>query len=233
MDSIIPPQACVNSPQRYDLRASDAFTVLGTVSGYIHPIIADSGGSCVVNPAASPFEVGRIPLAPPACDPTADPRTGKKADGTYDANPCALVSDEYELDPQFLPSSCTLANPSTAIVDRQADEIRFHNPGMTLTLVDPTYGGDKSCVLDRGGNLGKVPIVYDGYQLSFEQTAGFTPLLLAIQPAYPVRAVRGPTNSLWVIDDGDYLSTDVTVESTEGKVFRVEPINLEIINTLE
>jgi hypothetical protein len=233
MDSVIPPQACVNSPQRYDLRASDAFAVLGTQSGYVHPIIADSGGSCVTDPTASPFQIGRIPLAPPACDPTADLRTGLKADGTYDVNPCSFTGAEVEIDPVFVPDTCTLADPSSAIVTRQADEVRFHGPGMTLTLADPTYGGDDKCVLDRGGKLGKVPLVYSGYELEFEQTAGFSPLILEITPSYPVRTVRGPTNSIWVVDDGDFLSTDVTVASTEGKVFRVEPINLELVNTLQ
>ena len=51
-------------PQRYELRAGEAFTVIGTRSGYIHPIIADAGGNCVEEPNANPFQVGRIPLEP-------------------------------------------------------------------------------------------------------------------------------------------------------------------------
>ncbi len=237
VEGVIPPQACVNAPQRYDLRASDAFTVIGTVDGYIHSIIADSGGSCVNDPNASPFQVGRIPLAPVACDPTADPRTGKLPSGAYDVNPCSITVDQSEIDPQFLTNSCTLANPSSTLVARQAPAVRFHGPGLTMTVVDPTYPGDAMCVGDRGGLAGqtdlKIPLVFGGYQLQFRQTAGFTPLLLEITPAFPVKTVRGPTNSIWVIDDGDFLSTDVTVASTKGKVFRVEPVNLSIINTLE
>ena len=232
-DSVIPPQACVNSPQRFDLRASDAFTVIGSTSGFVHPIIADSGGTCVHDPAASPFQVGRIPLAPPACDPAADERTGLKADGTYDANPCSVVVDESELDPVFLAGSCNLANPATVLASRKADAVRFHNRGMTLTLVDPTYPGDDACIGDRGGKLGKVPFVFSNYQLAFRQTAGFAPLSLSINPAFPVRVVRGPTESIWVIDDGDFLSTDISVPSTRGKVFRIEPQNLNVVNLVE
>ena len=40
----MPPQACVNARQRYELRAREAFTVIGTRSGYVHPIIADASG---------------------------------------------------------------------------------------------------------------------------------------------------------------------------------------------
>ena len=42
MEGVIPPQSCVNAPQRYELRAHEAFTVVGTRSGYVHPIIADA-----------------------------------------------------------------------------------------------------------------------------------------------------------------------------------------------
>ena len=44
MEGVVPPQACVNAPQRYELRAGEAFAVVGSVSGYVHPIIADAGG---------------------------------------------------------------------------------------------------------------------------------------------------------------------------------------------
>ena len=50
---------------------------------------------CVRDPNAHPFEVGRIALTPPACDPTADPRTGRLPDGTFEPNPCALTVDHH------------------------------------------------------------------------------------------------------------------------------------------
>ncbi len=231
MEGIEPPQSCVNSSQRFELRASEAFTVTGTQSGFIHPIIADAAGNCVTDPTASPFQVGRIPLSAPACDPNADPRTGLKGDGTYDANPCSLTTNQFEVDNQFQPTTC--AGPSAMLQTRAAPALRFHNRGMTLTLVDPTYPGDARCLGDRAGGLDDVPMVPDGYSLSFRQTAGFLPLTLAIAPAFPIKVVRGPSESIWVIDDGDYISTDVTLPSTEGKLFRIETIALSIINIME
>ena len=73
----MPPQACVNAPQRYELRAGEAFAVVGSRQGYMHPMIADSAGVCVRDPSANPLMVGRIPLDAPPCDPTADARTGR------------------------------------------------------------------------------------------------------------------------------------------------------------
>jgi hypothetical protein len=105
---------------------------------------------------------------------------------------------------------------------------------MTLELVDPTSTGDKACTMDRAGNgLGPLPLVFTGYQLSWRVTAGFTPLILGIQPSYPVKVVTGPGQSMWVIDEGDYLSTTLGVASTLGKVFRVEAQQLSVVNTLQ
>ncbi|HUJ60752.1 MAG TPA: hypothetical protein VLX92_19755 [Kofleriaceae bacterium] len=230
MEGVIPPQACVNAPQKYDLRAGEAFTVVGTRTGYIHPIIADASGNCVRDPAAPPTRIGRIPLAAPACDPTADPRTLEKPDGTYGPNPCEMTVDQYDLSTQFLPGTCSLSNPTGA---RQTAGIRFQGPGANYTLVDPTYPGDLNCIGDRAGNLGHIPVAGPGFQITFRATAGFQPLALSIVPAYPVKVVRGPGQSIWVIDEGDFLSTSITESSTSGKVFRVETQNIETINTLE
>ena len=233
MEGVIPPQACVNAPQRYDLRAHDAFVVIGTESGYIHPIIADASGNCVRDPSANPLQIGRIPLSAPPCDPTADPRTGLLPNGTFEPNPCETTVDQTEIDPVYMPGTCTLANPSTQLVTRPATAIVFRNRGMTLTLVDPTYPGDLQCIGDRAANLGKIPTVASLFQLVFRQTAGFAPLTLNISPAYPIKVVRGPSESIWVIDAGDFLSQSFTEASTQGKVYRVESTSLGTINTLE
>jgi hypothetical protein len=231
MEGVIPPQACINAPQRYELRAHDAFTVLGSVSGYIHSMVADAAGNCVQDPKASPLQVGRIPLTAPACDPTADPLTGALPGGGFEPNPCELQTSQTELEPTFATGSCTVS--SQTLVTRQADAIQFRNPGMTFTLVDPTYPGDARCIGDRQGTLGSVPVVPTGFQLQFEVTAGFTPLALPIAPAFPVKILRGPQQSIWVVDEGDVLSTDLTIPSTAGKVYRVESSSLSVINTVE
>ena len=43
--------------------------------GYLY--FLDGHGNCVKDASASPLQIGRIPLRAPACDPTADPLTGR------------------------------------------------------------------------------------------------------------------------------------------------------------
>ncbi|MBV8762286.1 MAG: hypothetical protein JO257_33655 [Deltaproteobacteria bacterium] len=236
MESVTPPQACVNAGQRYELRAHDAFTVVGSKSGYVHSIIADPNGTCVKDPNASPFQVGRIPLIAPACDPTADPQTGKLPGGGYQPNPCEETTDETELEANYnnlAGGVCTIGTPASNLVTVARDSILFRNRGMQLEIVDPTYPGDKVCIGDRGANLGRIPVVTAGFQINFRQTAGFNPLLVAITPSLPIKAVTGPTESVWVIDEGDFLSTSIATPSTRGKVFRFEGQSITTINLLE
>jgi hypothetical protein len=234
MEGVIPPQSCVNAAQRYELRAGEAFAVVGTRSGYVHPIISDASGNCVRDPNANPNQVGRIPLVAPACDPTADPRTGKLPSGGFDANPCEETIDETDYQPVFPNIAANSCVQGTATLQtRPADAIRFRNRGMQLEIVDPTYPGDKVCIGDGNANLGKIPTVSPGVQFSFRQTAGFSPMLLPIAPSIPVKVVRGPTESIWVIDEGDFLSTSIATASTRGKVFRVESQKISTTSTVE
>lgn len=234
MEGVTPPQACVNAPQRFELRAGEAFTMVGSRSGYVHSTILDTANDrCVKDPAGSPLDVGRIKLSAPACDPTADPRTGLLPNGLPDANPCSLTVDQTELVPAYTPGTCVVGDPVSTIATRQAPAIRIHTRGPTVTMVDPYYPGDQTCIRDRAGTLGKVPMVFPGYQLAWRQTGGFAPLLLQINPSFPIKVVRGPQQSIWVIDEGDYLSTSITQPSTRGKVFRLEVQALGQINLLE
>lgn len=236
MEGVIPPQSCVNGLQRYEVRAGEAFAVLGSRQGFIHPIVADAGGNCVRDPNANPYEVGRLPLSAPACPAGTDPRTGRLPDGTVAPNPCQTTVDETEFQlnyDQTNPSACKLADPDESLVTREAAAIEFRNRAMNLTIVDPTYQGDALCVGDRGGTLVNVPLVVPGYQIAFRQTAGFKPLLVPVKPTFPVKVVRGPQQSIWVMDAGDFLSTSLSVPSTRGKVFRVESSILSTISTLQ
>jgi hypothetical protein len=45
--------------------------------------------------------------------------------------------------------------------------------------------------------------------------------------------LRGPQDSIWVVDEGDFLSTSVTQPSTRGKVYRVEARAIGVVNLLE
>lgn len=235
MEGVVPPQACVNAPQRYELRAGEAFALLGSRQGYIHSIIADSAEVCVRDPNANPYQVSRVPLDPPDCDPNADPVTGRRMDGTYEPNPCKLPVDETEYKLNYLPGTCTLdPNNDESIITREATGIRLRHQGMQLTLVDPTYPGDLMCHGDRMGSLQNVPVVVPGFAISFRQTAGFSPLVVpGIAPALPTKVLRGPTQSMWIVDEGDFLSSSVSQASTRGKVYRVEMFAISRINQLE
>jgi hypothetical protein len=73
-----------------------------------------------------------------------------------------------------------------------------------------------------------------GYQLSFDQKAGFDPMIMpGVSAALPVKLVRGPSESVWILDDGDFLSTTLGVASTSGQVFRIESTNINIVNLLQ
>ncbi len=233
MEGVVPPQACVNAPQRYALRAGNAFAVVGSRSGFVHATIEDTDGKCIRDPNASPLITGRIPLDPPACDPTADPLSGQLPDGTFEPNPCSFTAETTDVTPRYIPGTCTLDTPASELLPRQAPAIKYRNRGMNLTIVDPTYPGDAECILDRGGMLGNIPHVFPGYALTFRQTAGLSPLAIPVTPALPIKVVRGPTQSIWVIDEGDFLSTSIAQPSTRGKVFRIEPNSLGLINILE
>ncbi|HTJ46493.1 MAG TPA: hypothetical protein VL463_30515 [Kofleriaceae bacterium] len=221
VEGVIPPLQCVETLQRYEVHASQAFVMIGSRSGYLHPIIADANGTCVKDPNASPTLVGRIPLTAPAC--------------TTGANPCSLTIDQTETEPAYAPTTdkpCELADPPSQIVTRQAPAIRFSNPTMTFELVDPIYPGDQTCVGDRKGGLIDVPTVFPGYAMSVRIVSGFQSYALPLAgAAYPINVVRGPQESIWVEDEGDFLST--TSVSTRGRVYRVEATLPGTINTLQ
>jgi hypothetical protein len=220
VEGVVPPLQCVTTLQRYEVHASRAFVVIGNHSGYIHPIIADANGNCVKDPNASPYQIGRIPLTAPDCS------TG--------ANPCSTTVTQAEIDPDYADlKSCQRAADSTKLVTRQAPAIRFSNPMMTFEMVDPTYPGDLACLGDRMGNLMGVPIVFPGFAMQFRIVSGFRPyvLELPVVTSYPIKPLIGPLESIWIADEGDYLSP--TSISTRGRVFRVESLNPVVINILQ
>jgi hypothetical protein len=233
MEGITPPQQCVNGPQHYDVHASEAFAVIGGLSGYVHPITVGEGDRCVRNMAASPLQRGRIPLKAEPCT-SPDPITGALPGGGFEPNPCSRTTLQSELKPKFEQTGTGCATTDGELQERMTSAIQFRNLGMRLTLVDPTYPGDSQCILDRMGQLGNIPLVYQNYQINFHQTGGYSPVFLPlINPSFPVKVVRGPTQSIWIIDNGDFLSTSIGTPSTRGKVFRVESVSTGTFSTLQ
>ncbi|HEX7840409.1 MAG TPA: hypothetical protein VF469_23180, partial [Kofleriaceae bacterium] len=183
MEGVEPPQECVRGPQRFDVRASEAFTVIGLHTGYVHTITRDSkdpsGLACTrpaPNPTAQTLKVGRIPINPtkvPACAPpgTTNPVTGelKAQPGVFEPNPCSLTTvQQFDIIQPIATPACTAAlqlrpppagvtngQPVPALRDAQA--IRFRNQSMTLTLVDPY----QSCIPNKQPDMppGSPPVV--------------------------------------------------------------------------
>ncbi len=293
MEGIEPPQACLNGPQRYVVRAGEAFTVVGDHTGFVHPIVVSQpdGKSCVRDPrlAKDPLSIGRIPLTAPPCGPVPTdlvlaseyPFTGRIDSSTFEANPCSLTVQQYELTPSYplscpdgkaplcssgQPSPCpdgkaplcsdgqqlasygTCRGPgqSSAPATRaNVPAIKFRNRALTLTVVDPFRVSGDSCLGRDPGNVPtKIPMVVPGFQIGFAVKAGLLPLTLSLigQQVSPVKVVRGPTESIWVVDDGDFVGNGITDVTTRGRVFRVESVPappgtsssaLLIVNTMQ
>jgi hypothetical protein len=244
MEGIEPPQACVNGPQRYDLRGSEAFVLIGVRSGYIHPFVKDAASdACIVDPNLKDPEkilLGRVPLrAPsgaewPTCEDV-NPFTGVQS------NPCAGIVDQFDNQP-IVETNCEATPPALAVQDdshnfmtRHVPALTFRTPGMFLTLVEPV----KACQLDTGDAQNPraevtMPLAVTGYSVSFTQKASLSPSTLPLTgQVLPVKIVRGPTESMWVVDYGDVVSDGITQVSTKGRVFRVESVNTNLQNTLQ
>jgi hypothetical protein len=222
MEGVVPPPQCIAGIQRYELRAGEAFTVLGSLSGYVHPVIADAAGKCVVD--SSPEKLlqrGRIPLKPDPCG------------SDYAKNPCLEVVPHAETVASYVPNTCTAADPATKTQVRMAPSIFFRNAGMSYHLVDPTYPGDMTCRGDRLGGLGDVPTTFTGLAFTFRQSGGFASLPLRTSATVPVRVLRGPQQSIWIVDEGDFLPENTNQSSTRGKVFRIESTLLGVVNIMQ
>jgi hypothetical protein len=252
MEGVEPPLACVSGPQRFSVHASEAFTVIGGRSGYLHRMIKDPSGAsntCVLDPTISPTIVGRIPLRnlqpckvpepTVSSDPSVNPAsggffTGQLADGTFESDPCLVQTEVPQFDSQLQgPLQCdAVPQPSTGTLGtRTTPAIRFRNPAMTLNLVDPY----KTCILGAGGEQVTLPFAPAGYSIEFAQKAAFSPstaVLGLVGQANLVKVVRGPGESIWVVDDGDVLASTSGTISSAGRVYRVESVSPIIVSNV-
>jgi hypothetical protein len=228
LESVAPPEECVPGVQRYRVRAGEAITVVGASTGYLHPIIEDVDGTCIKDPTASPLLVGRMPLMPPPCP-------GPDAYDVLAPNPCSETVSHTEFVPDYVPGSdtCEIRSDAGTLITRDAPAIRFKNPVMTFDLVDPYYGGDAMCREDRAGTLGLIPTVHHGYQTLISVESGFGSKRLGASAVLPTNVIRGPENSVWVVDEGDTVPQSQGDASLRGQVFRVETWNLGIINAIQ
>lgn len=236
MEGPLPPKECVAGIQRYDLRASNAFTLVGTQSGYVHSIVSDNDGFCVKNPAASILQVGRIPLKAPPCAPAPPGRTDLTG-----PNPCSTtVTEHYEVVANHA------AEPPCALGSEETRNQKYDNvpaifvrlPGMNFHIVNPTYPGDAQCRGDRRGSsllagAPDIPTTFVGLVMQFRIIGGALPLPVLTSAVVPVRVLRGPQQSFWIVDEGDFIPETSGTASTRGKVFRVEGSAISIVNTMQ
>lgn len=213
VEGVVPPLQCIAGPQRYVLRASDAFVVLGSVTGYLHNLVESLDGTCVPDAMASPLLVGRVPLSAPACTDVASP------------NPCQTQFEHAEAAPSYVAGSCEVSDPATVTGRRLTDAIRFSNPAFTMHLVDPTYPGDAQCFRDRQGTLPGMRTVYPGVSFQFDVLGGFQSFRVPLPSALPRHIVNGPQQSLWVIDEGEVTTTTADLR---GQVFRIDTPSLQV-----
>lgn len=199
-EGVPPGPECVQAVQRYQVRASDAFVAVGTISGYLHNRVRGADGQCVADPDASPLQVGRIPLRAPPCVESDDPIRD------VSPNPCSHLVDQTEAVTPFEDQDGQCVAQDDAVVDRpQIPALQLQNPSMRFNLVDVATTGDLVCNGDRAGDLPLFSAAYPGYEIDVPIIGGFIPLFVqfAATPTFPLRIAPAPDGRLWVLDQGD------------------------------
>ncbi len=218
VEAPIPDAVCVDGLQRYELRVGEAYAVLGSEQGFLHNIVADSGGMCVEDNTANPLNVSRIPLQPEPC----------VGDGATDnsPNPCLTQVPHAESVPNYSAGSdCEVDSTSgSELLERPGvSAVRFRNRSMQFHLVDPVTAGDGQCNGDRQGMNALFAAVHRGVSLSFRIVAGFVGEVAPGQAVYPKRLEKGPAGGMWILDQGDVFTSSTRAE---GQVLRFIPSNL-------
>jgi len=214
LEGIVPNPECTKGLQRYDLRASDAFAMVGDRTGYVHPIIEDGTGRCVKDPAASPLQLGRFGLTAPPCigDDPAD----------LAPNPCSETVVQAERVPTRPDLGCPADNAALVLDERDTSVVRFSNASFTFAVADLTYPGDATCKQDRGGGLVDVPTVHGDFSLQFRVQAGFSVMVAGARVVQPSNIVRAPDGSVWVVDAGDIDDNNTSTPNIFGQLIRID-----------
>lgn len=198
---------CVQAVQRYHVRASDAFTVIGTTSGYLHnwvkgedptPMDDVNDAPCVLKEDPDPLAVGRIPLRPAECagaGPTA-----------LTPNPCVAQVDDIRLVTPYdqVGEQCVAETPVLE-PNAMARAIRFQNPSLRFDMVNTEVVGDAECIGDGAGGLAPFSPLHTGFEINIGLIGGFIPMNVPFlaTPTFPVHIQPGPDGRIWVIDQGD------------------------------
>jgi DNA-binding beta-propeller fold protein YncE len=216
------PQACYGPLQRYEVRAGGAFTVVGSVTGYVHNRLFDaSKGVCVDDAAADPLRVGRFHPIEPLCD---------DADAVIPTgpNPCSVTLEE--------PMGVLQDNGTIEIGKRKSFGIRFRNYSFRIDFSD-TYSIHGPPAADAAHprpspdpTVGVLEVALPlGFFFRFEIGAGFIPRadqLSSPAALLPTRARLGPDGAVWVLDSGD-ANTSLGVR--RGEIIRLTPHGVTLV----
>lgn len=203
VEAPLPPDVCTQTLQSYQVRAGDAFSVLGSRSGYLHHRIEDPAtGRCIEDESGNPLAVGRLPLTAPACE----------GDALTDVtpNPCMTTVEHTETVIEGdVDGVCQRIEDESEIHTRTTDALRFRNPVFTMHLVDPVT----RCIGDREGTGSAYPTVHPGFQITFRVVGGLAAFITGLQAqtqtqgirrlAFPAAITRGPLGNMWIMDQGD------------------------------
>ena len=214
VSGILPPAECVPGLQRYELRASDAFSVVGSASGFLHNRVADSQtDECVESAVSAPLVVGRIPLQVPDCS--------GNGIADFGLNPCAVEVEHAESVTQFADNGTACVEQVVIPSSRITQAIRFRNPAFTLHLVDAYSLADSQCIGDNSSPLPPISTAHDALELQFSITGGLRPMTIAPAslPAFPKIIEEGPEGGLWLLDQGDRFGTT----PSNGRIIRIDP----------
>jgi hypothetical protein len=173
----IPPPDCVAPLQRYEARAGDAYSVVGSETGYLHRWEAAPDGSCVEDVTRSELLTGRFHRDEPVCGPDSLV--------AISPNPCRFEGLEEPV-----------GSDAGIIQLRDTWAIRFRSVGLTFDVVDVAIPMPN----DPGQFYSPIPA---GYAFSFVLQSGFEPRVLNIRAAYPERIRTEPDGTLWILDSGD------------------------------
>jgi hypothetical protein len=205
----LPPRECLGAVQRFQIRAGDAFVLLGRETGFLHDLVVDPvTGQCVPSGKNRTNWAARVPLRAPPCDDDGDPRTGP--------NPCQTTIENVENTPTYDYDGSQCVAAQLGVRRRETTAIRIENSAYAMHVVNLLSTGDAQCRGDRAGELSPFGLVFPGLSIQFETAGGFFPLSVgAIEAAYPVAVTPGPDGKLWVLDQGDPSSI------TRGRVYKL------------
>ncbi len=216
VEGVLPRPECVETLQRYAVRAGEAFAVIGSVQGFLHDTVVDPvTGTCVDDPNGSSLLTSRLPLEAPSCEDLGPIPT---------PNPCMTTVAQAEQAPALPGGMCPddpdEPVPSEFRVRQDVPALRYENPSLQLTLVDPYTTAEAVCPRPEPAELPPFRTVYPGYRISFNVVGGFLPMVSGLTAVLPVAIERGPDNRLWILDAGDL---EAGRASAAGGVYRLNP----------